>query len=66
MKEPADFDLRYSHIHKIDDYKNIQKYVTENLKIDRETCEKVYSTKFIRHFYSDELIEKMVKKWSNE
>jgi hypothetical protein len=40
------------------------KYVLKNLRIDREVCEQIYSSSFVKYFYSDEMIEHMISKWS--
>ncbi|MDA3896072.1 MAG: hypothetical protein PF482_07995 [Desulfobacteraceae bacterium] len=42
----------------------VYKYVKENVKLDREACEKIYSNKFVTHFYSAEQIETMIDKWA--
>ncbi|ADH86465.1 Protein of unknown function NKWYS [Desulfurivibrio alkaliphilus AHT 2] len=58
------FNLIHSHLHKNDKYHEIHEYVKNNLKLSRETCNKIYSTKFIKHFYSDDLIDRLTAKWS--
>lgn len=40
------------------------RYVKENVRLDRSKCEKIYSHKFVTHFYSDEQIEKMILRWT--
>ena len=43
-----------------DDYKNIVK----NIVIPRETCAKIYNSKYVRHFYPQSMIDKFIAKWS--
>lgn len=59
------FNLIHSHIHKNDKYNEIHEYVKNNLKLSVETLRKIYSTDFVRHFYSHELIERLTEKWSS-
>ncbi|PLX48509.1 MAG: hypothetical protein C0613_10835 [Desulfobulbaceae bacterium] len=56
--------LLHSHLHKDDKYADLQNYVKNNLKLSKSSCDKIYATKFAKHFYSDELISKLTKKWS--
>lgn len=45
-----------------DDYK----YVVKNIIIPRETCQKIYASKYVRHFYTQEMIDKFISKWSKK
>ena len=58
------FNLLHSHIHKNDKYHEVHNYVKNNLVLSKETCDKLYSTKFMKHFYSDDFIEKLTNKWT--
>lgn len=59
------FNLIHSHIHKNDKYNEVHDHVKNNLKLSTKTLNKIYSTNFIKHFYSQELIERLTEKWSS-
>lgn len=44
-------------------YKNDYNYVISNLKIPREVCEHIYSSKCFNHFYSQEEKSKLIDRW---
>ncbi|MDY6994390.1 MAG: putative capsular polysaccharide synthesis family protein, partial [Pseudomonadota bacterium] len=46
------------------EYSEIYDYIKANLVIPKSVCEKIYSTKYMRYFYSQEEINNFVKKWS--
>lgn len=58
--------MSHSNIRKNKKYSNTYKYVLENIKISRLACENIYSSKYARHFYEEDRIEKLIKKWSGE
>lgn len=62
--EPNSLNLQYANLHSNKKHSEIHKYVKQNLKLTREFCDKAYSTKLIKHFYSPEQIETLIKKWS--
>ena len=39
------------------------RYVQNNFKIDRAISEKIYDSRFARHFYSGDQIESMINRW---
>jgi hypothetical protein len=43
-----------------------QKYqfVKNQIKLDKTICEKIYSTRFVKHFYNPNMIDKFIHKWS--
>jgi len=63
---PADVELQHANLHSNDDYKDIHKYVKQNLKFSSEFCDKVYSTKLIKHFYSPQQILNLKNKWGEK
>jgi len=64
LKEP--FVLKRSNIGSEKKYSAIYKYVKENIIIPREICERIYSTKYARHFFSDNMREKLLRRWSEK
>jgi len=40
------------------------KYILENVDIPGYVCEKIYSLKYAKHFYTEEMINKFINKWS--
>jgi len=61
---PTELKLQHANLHRNDRYSDVYKYVKENLKFTPEFCEKVYSTKLIRHFYSPNQIDELIRKWT--
>ena len=47
-------------------YYDTYKYIQSNITFDEEFCEKVYSSKFARHFYSPAEIESFIAKWTRK
>lgn len=45
-------------------YAELYANVKANIVVPVEICKKVYSTKYVRHFYSSEMIEEFVNEWS--
>lgn len=64
--DPADVNLQHIHIHRNDSYSDIHKYVKQNLKVSKAFYQELYSTKFIKHFYSHSMIKELQQKWSIE
>lgn len=48
------------------DYKTTYRAITNRLKFSRELLDKIYSTKFCRHFYSPQMIESFKQRWCKE
>lgn len=64
--DATDLNLKHMNLHRNDKYNDMHKYVKKNLKLSRAFCEKVYSTKLMKHFYSPEHIQELTKKWIRE
>jgi hypothetical protein len=45
-------------------YSQIYKKALKSIRIDQAICREIYSSKFVRHFYSPGEIENFIKKWS--
>ena len=45
-------------------YKNQYLEVVNNIKIPKDVCELVYSSKHVKHFYSDAMIDDFVNRWA--
>lgn len=56
-------ELLHSNVHRNDDFAYYLDYVKKNLKVSDEALDRVYSTKFCQHFYSEEDIEGFKRKW---
>jgi len=39
--------------------------VVSAVELSRETCERIYSHRFVRHFYDDETIDEWIQKWTS-
>lgn len=46
-------------------YSASYKDTVKDIKLPRELCEKIYDSKYVRHFYSEEMIEQFIKKWTS-
>ncbi|MFX0070554.1 MAG: putative capsular polysaccharide synthesis family protein [Candidatus Hermodarchaeota archaeon] len=42
------------------------KHIREEITIPRSVCNKIYSSKYARHFYDDNMRNKHIQKWSKE
>jgi hypothetical protein len=40
------------------------RHVLRNIHVDRETCDYIYSTRFVRHFYDDSTIQAWTRRWT--
>lgn len=56
--------LLHSNPHKDNTANNVHRYVSENLKLPEAVCRNIYSSWYVRQFYSDEMINTFVEKWS--
>lgn len=56
--------LLKSNVHKNEEYAPIHKYVLNNLIVPKSVSQNIYSLKYIKHFYSQEMIERLIEKWS--
>ena len=45
-------------------YYNTYRYVLENLTLDSHFCKKIYSSKYARHFYTNDELKIFMRKWS--
>jgi len=57
-------NLQHENLHVNKSANDLHKYIKQNLKLSKNACEKVYSTKLMQHFYSPELIEILSSKWT--
>jgi hypothetical protein len=64
------FEMKQANLGSKKDYLEEQafydayKYIKSNFKVSRDICEKIYSTKYARHFYSEQEREQFIQKWS--
>jgi len=45
-------------------YADSYRYVLNNIKIPKKVCERIYSTRYVKYFYSEEMISKFINRWS--
>lgn len=45
---------------------SVYNHLKRTVKIDRSICDYVYSSRFVKHFYSESEIDDMKKRWSSE
>jgi len=64
--DASNLNLKHMNLHRNDKFSDLHKYIKENLKLSRGFCERVYSTKLMKHFYSSELIQELTHKWIRE
>jgi len=62
--DPSRLTLLHSHIHKNDRYAAQHQYIKTHLKLSRDTCNKIYATKLVSHFYSASSIERLTQHWT--
>lgn len=55
--------LVHSNPHRGARYSDVHRYVTENLRLSREACKRIYSTRVVQHFYTADLIAELTDKW---
>jgi len=55
--------LEYGNVRKESSDAIAYRQTLDALRIDIQTCEKIYAGRLARHFYSDSMIEKMKSKW---
>lgn len=60
------FNLKHANVHKNTQYDERLSYIKKNLKVPRDFCNKVYSTKLMKHFYSPAQIEALTAKWAKD
>ena len=58
-------ELEHINIHRNRAMDDLHQRVRQELKISPEACERIYSTRFIQHFYSPELIRQLSAKWTH-
>lgn len=47
-------------------YSDAYQYALENIVIPKRICEKIYSSKYAKHFYSEKERERLIQKWSQK
>ena len=45
-------------------YSDAYKNTAANIFLDKDTCEKIYQSKYVQHFYSQEMINGFLLKWN--
>jgi len=64
--EEGVFELKHANVHKNSQHDARLSYIKQHLKIPREFCDRVYSTKLVKHFYSPKQIEELTLKWAKD
>lgn len=59
-------ELKYHNIYKSNDFSAVQDYVKKNLIVSEQACRRIYSTKMVQSFYSDEIISDLISKWTGK
>jgi len=65
------FEMKQSNLSSRKEYREDQafykdyQYIKNNFKISRDICEKIYSTKYARHFYSEDECRQFIQRWSS-
>ena len=47
-------------------YKDQYIEVVKQIKIPRDICQLIYSSRYAKHFYSDEMLNNFIKRWTKE
>ena len=58
-------ELRKRNLAKNKPYHDVYKSVIGDIRLSRPVCEKIYASNYVRHFYSKEMIEELVTKWTS-
>jgi hypothetical protein len=61
---PSRVSLPHANVHREKSLDGLHDFAKKNLALSRAACERVYSTRFVRHFYSDAAIEALVDRWT--
>jgi hypothetical protein len=61
---PSRVTLPHANIHREKSLDGLHDFAKKNLSLSREACERVYSTRFVRHFYSEAAIDALVEQWT--
>lgn len=56
--------FHHRNLHRDHQHAGVFEKVKKSIRISPEVCDKVYDTNMVRHFYSDQLIEKMRTRWT--
>ncbi|VEP16806.1 conserved hypothetical protein [Hyella patelloides LEGE 07179] len=59
-------DLRAENVASYKEYKAQYIEAIAKIKIPRDVCELIYSSRYAKHFYSDEMLNKLIEKWTKE
>ncbi|MEM9451373.1 MAG: putative capsular polysaccharide synthesis family protein, partial [Cyanobacteria bacterium P01_E01_bin.6] len=71
LNRSGSIEMRQANLASNKEYREEQKfydayrYVKSHFKVPYEVCEKIYSTKYARHFYTEEERASFIKKWSS-
>lgn len=66
LDQSSCLSLPHSNPHRSDKYKDIQRYVNKNICLPVEVLGKIYSSEYVKHFYSEQEISALIKKWSGD
>jgi len=58
-------ELLNSNIGKDKKYSVAYSYILQNISLPQNTCVKIYSSKYATYFYSEEMRNRFIQKWSN-
>lgn len=61
---PETLVLREDNVRADSNGKDPYLQVQRGVLLDKDACTELYSSKFVRHFYSDELINKFISRWT--
>ena len=62
----GDFELAVHNDAKRKSYAPLYGKIRSNLNLSRESLQRIYSTKFARHFYTDEMRYQFLSNWTNQ
>lgn len=55
-----------TNVRKNSRYSSVYKHVVKTIVIPKSLCEMIYSTKYATHFYSPQMRDELIRKWSRE
>lgn len=66
IKEADELTLLNSNVHKNNKLSNHHQYIKNNLSLSIDALDRIYNTKFVKHFYSEKEIENFKEKWGRK
>ncbi len=64
--DPSEVHLERFHIHRDRRFDRTHDQVKKNLRVSRGACDRVYGTRFAKHFYSRGAIDRLTERWCEE